>query len=93
MNKRDKIQCLLITYLMEKGQINLVLPDGMNLSLGITTFTKSGIQKEDNYCWLEASQDARQISLDSHNLDFQFGKDRLVFRNDDEDNICSVSVV
>ena len=36
MNKKNKIQQLLITHLLEEGSIELKLPDGMVLELGIT---------------------------------------------------------
>ena len=83
MNRRDKIQHLLITQLFEEGEVRLVLPDGLTLELGITKEGKNGLVKDQNYCWLQASQDDKTVSLDSYNLGLQFSSDRLVFANQD----------
>jgi hypothetical protein len=92
MTSKDKIQYLLITHLLKEGQIQLTLPDGLTVRLGVTAETKRGLEKCDNYCWLEAEQDDRQISLDSRNLGLHFGKDRLVFEGRDQDS-CVLEVV
>jgi len=73
MKKNSKIQSLLISHLLNKGSIELVLPDGMKVELGITREGKDGdLEKCDNYCWLVASQDSRVITMDSFNLGLRF---------------------
>lgn len=73
MNKVKKIQNLLITHLLEKGQIELTLPDGMVVKLGITQQNERGEQeKTKDYCFLVASQKDRTISMDSYNLDLRY---------------------
>ena len=73
MNKKNKIQQLLITHLLEEGSIELKLPDGMVLELGITKEGKYGdLEKCDDYCWLIASQSDRSVSLDCYNLGLKY---------------------
>lgn len=70
MNKRDKIQHLLVTHLLEEGHIELTLPDGMTVEMGILKEGKDGhLHKFDDYSWVIASQKDRTISMDS----FTFG--------------------
>lgn len=73
MNKKNKIQQLLITHLLEEGSIELILPDGMTVELGITREGKDGdLEKCDDYCWLIASQSERSVSLDCYNLGLKY---------------------
>ena len=85
MTSKDKIQHMLITHLLKEGSIELALPQGMRLALGLTKEGKHGNQICDDYCWLTASQDDKQISLDHYNLGLQFSADRLVFEGEDQD--------
>lgn len=85
MNSKDKIQHMLMTHLLKEGSIEIVLPQGMRLELGITRNTKHGERVCDNYCWLTASQDDKKISLDAYNLGLEFSNDRLVFGGEEED--------
>lgn len=82
MTRKDKLQHLLITHLMEEGQVEFTLPNGMKVEVGITKETKHGLQMSEDYCWLVASQDDRVFSMDPYNTEFQFSRNRLVF--DDE---------
>ena len=73
MNKKNKIQQLLITHLLEEGSIELTLPDGMVVELGITKEGKYGdLEKCDDYCWLIASQSERSVSMDCYNLGLKY---------------------
>lgn len=73
MTRKDKIQCLLISHLLEEGQIELTLPDGLVLELGISKENKHGeLHIKDNYAWVIASQKDRIISMDSYNLGLRF---------------------
>jgi len=76
MTKRDKIQTILITTLLEEGQVQLLLPSGMVLEIGITQENKNGeLVKTDDYCWLIASQAERDVSIDSYNVGLRFCDD------------------
>jgi hypothetical protein len=73
MTNKDKIQQLLVTYLLKEGSIKLKLPDGITLEVGIVKEGKDGTLKLlDNYCWLIASQKDREISIDSYNLAMRY---------------------
>ena len=83
MTSKDKIQHMLMTHLLKEGSIEIVLPQGMRLELGLTKETKHGRRICDDYCWLQASQDDKKVSLDVYNLGLEFSSDRMVFGNDD----------
>lgn len=71
--RKNKIQSLLITHLLQDGEINITLPDGVELSIGITQENQNGeIIKDKNYCWVSASRDGKETSLDSFNLGLKF---------------------
>jgi len=93
MNKKDKIQYLIISHLMEYGSIKLNLPDNMQVEIGITQEGKHGRHIENNYCWIEASRDNKSVEIDSFNLGLNFrNNDGIVLINDVEDDV-SVSVI
>ena len=73
MDSKDKIQHLLITHLLKEGTIDLTLPDGIRLEVGITQEGKDGYQRiADNYCWVTASHGDRETSIDSYGLEVKF---------------------
>ena len=74
--KNSKIQRLLISHLLDRGSIELTLPDGMVLELGITQESQNGeLEKCEDYCWAIVSQDERSVSIDSYNLGLRFSSD------------------
>ena len=77
MNKfrTEKLQHLLITQLLAKGVVQLALPDGIKLEIGITQEGKDGsMEKTDDYCYVVATREANAIALDSYNLGLQYDK-------------------
>lgn len=89
MTKKDKIQYLLISHLLEEGQIQLVLPDGLVLEVGVIKEGRDGdLEKRDDYCWLIASQRNRTVSIDSYNLGLRFSEDKskMIVEDDTLDN-------
>jgi hypothetical protein len=73
MDSRDKIQHLLITYLLEKGYIELSLPDGLTVELGIVQEGKDGhLHKTDDYSWVIANQKNRTVSMDSYTFGLRY---------------------
>lgn len=70
---KNKIQSLLVSHLLKHGQIELLLPDGVTLEIGITQEGKDGeLVKKDDYCWVITSRDGRSTSIDSYNLGLRF---------------------
>lgn len=79
MNTKDKIQCLLINHLLKEGEINLLLPNGMKLMVGITQEGKDGDRELcEDYCWVEASQGDRGAFIDSYGLELQYAQGCVV---------------
>ncbi len=73
MDKSKKIQSLLITHLLEKGHIELALPDGMTLEMGIVQDNGQGqLEKQSDYCWVIATQKGREVSMDSYNFGLRY---------------------
>lgn len=76
MSSKGKIQHLLIDYILKYGQIELTLPDGVVLEIGVTQENETGsfVVKED-YCWVIATHKNRSTSLDPYNLGIRFTGD------------------
>lgn len=73
---RNKIQRLLVEYLMKEGTLQLSLPNGMVLEMGVTQENKYGDQEiTPDYCWLVASQKNRSVCIDRYNLGLRYSGD------------------
>lgn len=71
--KAKKIQYLLITQLLEHGSVQLILPDGVKLDIGILQEDQFGnVKKTDGYCYVVASREGKTAMIDSYNLGLQF---------------------
>jgi hypothetical protein len=90
---KNKIQALLINHLNKYGNIELVLPDGVVLEIGVNQEDKNGdIVIADDYCWVIASRNDRSAVLDSYNLGLRFAdnartivfEDRYIDQNGEE---------
>jgi uncharacterized protein YqkB len=84
MKNKNKLQQLLISHLLKDGQVQLLLPDGMILDIGITQEDKNGdMVKSDDYCWLIATQKGRDVSMDSYNMGLRYIDDskKIVFED------------
>jgi hypothetical protein len=92
MTSKDKIQHMLITHLLKEGSIEIALPQGMQLALGLTNEGKHGTEIRNDYFWMTAMKDDKKISFDNYNLELEYSSDRLVF-NSDEENIHMLEVV
>lgn len=87
---KQKIQSLLISHLLQHGHIDLSLPDGMVLEIGIDQEGVNGsLVKKDDYCWVIASQGSRATTIDSFNLGLRFADDdsSLVFEDRFTDDV------
>lgn len=83
--KARKLQYLLITELLEKGSVELILPDGITLEIGILHEDECGdMKKTDDYCYVVATREGKSTILDSYNLGLQFisAKDTIVFEDE-----------
>jgi len=81
---KQKIQALLISHLIKHGHIDLRLPDGMIVEIGIDQEGSNGsLVKKDDYCWVIASQGNRATTIDSFNLGLRFEDDdkKLIFED------------
>lgn len=73
---RNKIQRLLVEYLMKEGAVQLALPSGMVLEVGITQENKYSEQEiTPDYCWVVASQKNRSVCIDRYNLGVSYSGD------------------
>jgi len=78
MTRLQKLQYLLITQLKKQGVVELVLPDGINLKIGITEIDEKGnlvINQDEDYCWVTAERLDKSILLDSFNLGLSYNDD------------------
>ena len=76
MSSKGKIQYLLIDYLLKYGQIELLLPDGVVLEIGLTQEDESGgFVVKDDYCWVIATHKDRSAAIDPYNLGLRFSGD------------------
>jgi hypothetical protein len=82
--RAKKLQYLLIAQLLEMGSVQLLLPDGMTLEVGITQLGKKGLKKTDDYCYVVASKDTKTAMIDSYNLALQFEKESNTIVYEDE---------
>ena len=96
----NKLQYLLIKELLKKGSVELLLPDGVTIEIGITQEDKDGnLKKADDYCYVVASRDGKSAMLDTYNLGLRFEdeKDILVYQdakiNEDGVMVRSLDVV
>lgn len=75
-SKAKKIQRLLTDHLLNCGVIELRLPDGINLEIGVTKEGKDGIEISDDYCFVKASRDHNSTLLDTHVVCMQYEDSR-----------------
>jgi hypothetical protein len=96
---RNKIQRLFVEYLMKEGALELALPNGMVLEVGVTQENRYGDQEiTPDYCWLVASQKNRSVCIDSYNLGLRYAGDKEMVcehsvLNDDGTSIKVLDVV
>tara|TARA_Y100000034_G_scaffold117103_1_gene156211 strand:+ start:811 stop:1113 length:303 start_codon:yes stop_codon:yes gene_type:complete len=100
MSKKN-IQTLLIKHLMEKGQIELLLPDGVKLEIGVMQLDQEGelINCIEDYCYVVANREDKKFTLDSYNVGLQFAEsqDTMLFDDvtigDDGDPVRRLEII
>lgn len=77
---KSKIQRLFVEYLMKEGAVELALPNGMVLEVGVTQENSYGdLEITPDYCWVIASQKNRSVSIDRYNLGLRYsGENEIV---------------
>lgn len=84
-SKAAKLQYLLIHQLLKNGSVELILPDGVTIEIGITQEDQFGdLHKEDDYCYVVASRDGKSVMLDSYNLGLQYEPEENTIIYEDE---------
>lgn len=83
-SKAKKIQALLTTHLLNCGSIDLLLPDGVKIEIGITKEGKHGTEIADDYCFVRASREGNSTLLDTYNLGLQYRDNGNNFICEDE---------
>lgn len=82
MSKQAKIQSLIVKHLLDFGTLDILLPDGIVLEIGIVQEDKNGkCRKMDDYCYVAAQREGRKTLLDSFNLGLSYpdSDDAIVF--------------
>lgn len=85
--KTRKLQYLLIKQLLEVGTVELNLPDGIVLEIGILQEDKNGeMKKSEDYCYVVATRENKSTMLDSFNLG-------VSYESDDSSIVCESEIL
>ncbi len=87
-SKARKLQYLIVAQLLEQGSVQLLLPDGVTLDIGIVQEDKFGNRKKsDDYCYVVASRDGKTAMIDSYNLglEYEVDVDTIVYEDETTD--------
>jgi hypothetical protein len=69
----SRVQRLFVELLMKEGALELALPNGTVLEVGVTQENETGdLEITPGYCWIVASQKGRSISMDNYNLGIRY---------------------
>jgi len=85
--QKNRIQVMLIDYLQKFGTIDLILPDGVLLEIGITQETKHGLVKNDDYCWVITKRDDRKAMLDRYSMGLLYDDPRFLVDNKEQGSV------
>lgn len=87
---KTRIQYLLNEYIEKYGSIDLLLPDGVGVEIGITQEEKHGLRKQADYCWVVTKRDSRSTVFDRYIMSMEYGEDRYVVDNSDDGSVTIV---
>lgn len=95
---KNKVQEVFINHLLKEGQVQLLLPNNMILEVGITQENRYGdLEKNPEYCWIIASQNGREVSIDEYNLGLKYEDKKIICEHDavslDGENIKILDVI
>lgn len=70
---QGNVQQAFISFLLQEGHVELVLPNNMVLEVGITQENEKGdLEKIPDYCWVIATQKDRSVLIDKYNLGLRY---------------------
>lgn len=79
MTTKKKIQQLFVEHLMREGTVELALPNGITLEVGVTQENKYGKSEiTPDYCWVMASQKNRSVIIDRYNLGLRYSGEKEI---------------
>lgn len=84
MNSANKIQHLLITHLSKYGSIKLLLPDNIEVEIGINQLAENDeLVNTKDYSWVTTTKDDKMTILDSYDVGLRFDDDKkyIVFED------------
>ena len=88
MTAKNRIQEMVIRHLLKEGSLEILLPNGITLEMGVTQENSQGnLEIADDYAWVIASQEDRSVSLDSYNLGLRFSNHNDKMLVDLEDSV------
>ena len=81
---KNRIQHLLNDYLERNGTIDILLPDGVEVEIGITQQSKIGSEKLADYCWVATTRKDRATVIDRYAMSMEFDDDACLVDQTDE---------
>ena len=87
---RNRIQYLLNEYLERNGSIDLLLPDGVEIAIGITQQGKRGVEKMSDYCWVTTTRGNCTTIMDKYSMSMEFDNESQCLVNQSEQGIVTV---
>ena len=90
-SNKNRVQFILNEYLEMHGKIDLQLPDGVGLQIGITQDGPRGPERQADYCWVCASRDDRSTTIDRYSLSAHFDDlSRKVLAEEDQGEVTII---
>lgn len=71
-SKKSKIQSLIIKHLLDHGSLDIMLPDGIVLEIGVSKIGKPCRDDDFDYSYVAATQGDRSVVLDRFSLGMSF---------------------
>ena len=90
MSSKNSIQSLINTYLERHGSIDILLPDGVGLEIGITQEGKHGLEKLHDYCWVVTKREDRSTVIDKYSMSMFFEDSAKCIVDQNDRGIVSV---
>lgn len=87
MRHRDreaKIQALVVEHLLSGQELNITLPTGFEIELGLSNSFRRAQKLQEDYCYVKVSNGDRNIFMDTFNqaLEYKSNDGKIVFVED-----------
>jgi len=91
-SNKNRIQYLLNEYLERHGSIDLLLPDGVGVEIGITQEDAAGSRKYGDYCCVvtKREDDERSAIFDRYAMSLEFGDGNCHVLDDTDRGVVTV---